>query len=346
MLYGTGKYTYELVDGWAKIPKRWSFDSVPSLFVDSQDRVYVFNRGAHPVMIFDREGNLLTSWGEGLFKMAHGMCVGPDGSVYCTDAGSHTVSKFTPEGKLLLVLGNKDQPSETGFVGFLKEPDPDDMVASIRRSGPPFNSPTGVALSSSGEIYVSDGYGNARVHKFSPDGTLLLSWGEPGDAPGHFRWPHAVWVDKQERVWVCDRSNNRVQIFNGKGEFLDQRTDLNLPNTLVMDNEETVYVAELSRRVSIFTIDGKLLARWGEAKMAQRSRRRSPTSGDSGLLRRFASYCWRRGLRRRPSIGRARMKMAMATVNLPRMKKVRQISPGSRTLSPKNSTIISRLARE
>ncbi len=173
------------------------------------------------------------------------------------------MSKFTPEGKLLLTLGNKDQPSDTGYV--------QEDLASVKRGGPPFNNPTGVALSSSGEIYVSDGYGNARVHKFAPDGTLLFSWGEPGDAPGQFRLPHSAWVDKQERVWICDRSNNRVQIFNEKGEFLDQRTDLNLPNTLVMDNEETVYVAELSRRVSIFTIDGKLLARWGEAKMAQRS---------------------------------------------------------------------------
>ncbi len=131
MLYGAGKYTYKLVDGWAKCPEGCSFLNVGGLCIDSQDRVYVFNRGARSVMIFDREGNLLTSWGEGLFTFAHGICIGPDGSVYCTDAGSHTVSKFTPEGKLLMVLGNKDQPSETGFVGFLKEPEPDDMVASI-----------------------------------------------------------------------------------------------------------------------------------------------------------------------------------------------------------------------
>ena len=263
MLYGTGKYTYELVEGWAKCPEGFSFFDVPGISIDSQDRVYVFSRSVHPLMIFDREGNLLTSWREGLFKGPHGIYVGPDDSIYCTDIGNHTVSKFTPEGKLLLTLGNKDQPSDTGYV--------QGDLASVKRSGPPFNNPTGVALSSSGEIYVSDGYGNTRVHKFAPDGTLLFSWGEPGDAPGQFRLPHSAWVDKQERVWVCDRSNNRVQIFNAKGEFLDQRTDLSLPNTLVMDDEETVYVSELSRRVSIFTIDGKLLARWGEAKMAQRS---------------------------------------------------------------------------
>ncbi len=255
MAYGTGKYTYELVDGWAKCPDGWSFIDVCGLSIDSQDRVYILSRSAHPVAVFDREGNLLTSWGEGFFKRAHGTCVGPDGSVYCTDDGNHTVSKFTPDGKLLLTLGNKDQPSDTGYVR--KE-----GLATIKRGGPPFNRPTGVALSSSGEIYVSDGYRNARVHKFTPDGTLLFSWGEPGNAPGQFRTPHSIWVDKRERVWVADRENNRIQIFDARGEFLSQWTDLSLPTDIFIDDEETVYISELSRRVSIFTINSKLLARW------------------------------------------------------------------------------------
>ncbi len=264
MLYGTGKYRYELVDGWAKCSEGWSVGDVCGVSIDSQDRVYVFNRSAHPVAVFDREGSLLTSWGEGLFKTPHGICLGPDGSVYCTDAGNHTVSKFTLDGKLLLVLGNKDQPSETGYMG---QPDSYESVATIRQGGPPFNSPTGVALSSSGEIYVSDGYGNARVHKFSPDGTLLLSWGEPGDAPGHFRWPHAVFVDKRERVWVADRLNDRIQIFNAKGEFLSQWTGLRYPTGIFIDGDETVYVSEIGREVNIFTTDGKRLARWGMSRL-------------------------------------------------------------------------------
>jgi len=262
MLYGTGKYTYELVDGWAKCPEGFSFFDVCGLSIDSQDRVYILSRSAHPVMVFDREGNLLTSWGEGFFKRAHGTCVGPDGSVYCTDDKDHTVRKFTPEGNLLQVLGSKDQPSDTGYV---QQPRLAESLATIRRGGPPFNRPTGVALSSSGEIYVSDGYGNARVHKFTPDGTLLFSWGEPGDAPSQFRLPHSIWVDKRERVWVVDRENNRIQIFNAQGEFLTQWTDLSRPTDIFIDDEETVYVSGLSPRrgVSIFTIDGKLLARWG-----------------------------------------------------------------------------------
>ncbi len=261
MLYGTGKYTYELVDGWARCPEGWSFIDVCGLSIDSQDRVYVFNRGAHPVAVFDREGNLLTTWGEGLFKRAHGSCIGPDGSIYCTDDENHTVRKFTPEGKLLMTLGNKDQPSDTGYVQ-----DCFDFfwsLTTITKGGPPFNRPTGVAISSSGEIYVSDGYGNARVHKFTPDGTLLLSWGEPGSAPGQFRLPHSIWVDRQERVWVPDRENSRIQIFNARGEFLSQWENLFRPTDVFIDDEGIVYVTELPLRVSLFTIDGELLTRWG-----------------------------------------------------------------------------------
>lgn len=259
MLYGTGKYTYKLIDEWSKCPEGFSFFDVCGLSIDSQDRVYVLSRSVHPVAIFDREGNLLTWWGEGLFKRAHGICISPDDSVYCTDDGNHTVSKFTPEGKLLQELGSKDQPSDTGYV---RLSDPKESLATIKHGGSPFNRPTGVAMSPSGEIYVSDGYGNARVHKFTPDGTLLFSWGEPGEAQGQFRLPHSVWVDKQERVWVTDRENNRIQIFDAQGEFLSQWTDLSRPTDVFIDDEETVYVSELSLRVSIFTIDGKLLARW------------------------------------------------------------------------------------
>ena len=262
MPYGSGKYTYELVDGWAKLPEGESFLDVCGLAVDSQDRVYILNRSAHPVMVFDREGNLLTTWGEGFFKRAHGSCIGPDGSVYCADDGHHIVSKFTPQGKLLMTLGNKDQPSDTGFV-HTPELTLTACLHTIKRGGPPFNRPTGVAISPSGEIYVSDGYGNARVHKFSPDGSLLLSWGEPGDAPGQFKLPHSIWVDKQERVWVPDRENGRIQIFNAQGEFLDQWTELSRPTDIFIDEEGTVYVSELTQRVSIFDGDGKLLARWG-----------------------------------------------------------------------------------
>ena len=261
MLYGTGELTYELVDGWAKLPERWSFKDACGVAIDAHDRVYVLNRSDHPVMVFDNEGNLLASWGEGLFKRAHGICIGPEGSIYCTDDGLHVVYKFTTEGALLETLGNKCQPSNTGY-----EPECVDFfwsLTTITRGGAPFNCPTGVSVSSAGEVYVSDGYGNARIHKFSPAGKLLLSWGEPGFGPGQFRLPHSVWVDKQERVWVPDRENNRIQIFNNRGELLTQWTEVVRPTSLYIDDDGLVYVTELCARVSVFTNEGKVLTRWG-----------------------------------------------------------------------------------
>ena len=258
MEYGTGKYLYKLIDGWA--PKELSSIDVSGLCIDQQDKVYVLNRGTHSVLVFDREGNILASWGEGIFKRVHGCCIGPAGCIYCADDGNQTVSKFNQEGELLQVLGKKDQPSDTGYR---KKSTLSESLSTIKQGGPPFNRPTGIALSSKGEIYISDGYGNARVHKFTPEGVLLFSWGEPGSAPGQFRLPHSIWVDKNDRVWVIDRENNRLQIFNAQGKFIDQWTDLNRPTDIYIDNEETVYISELIGRVSIFSIDGKLLARWG-----------------------------------------------------------------------------------
>ena len=260
MLYGSGKYMFELIDRWAKLPEGESFLDIGGIAIDDQDRVYVLNRSKHPVMVFDREGNSVSSWGEGYFNRAHGSCIGSDGSIYCTDDRNHTVTKFDPEGNILMILGTKDKPSDTGYRDV---PDLFERIASITRGGPPFNRPTGVAVSSSREIYVSDGYGNARVHKFNPDGALVSSWGEPGPAPGQFRLPHSIWVDRQDRIWVPDRENSRIQIFNEKGEFLTQWTDLIRPTDVFIDNGDIVYVSELCKRISIFTIDGKLLARWG-----------------------------------------------------------------------------------
>jgi len=260
MSYGAGKYTYELVDGWAKLPEGWSFLDVGGISIDDQDKVYVLNRSDRPIMIFDHEGNLLNSWGEGFFNRAHGSCIGPDGSLWCTDDRNHIVAKFTPEGKLLMTLGTKGQASDTGYFRTF---DYWESLARIQRGAPPFNRPTGVTVTPSGEIYIADGYGNARIHKFTADGKLLFSWGEPGGAPGQFRLPHSIWLDKQGRIWIPDRENSRIQIFNSQGKFITEWTDVIRPTGVSIDDEEVVYVSELCLRVSIFTIDGKLLARWG-----------------------------------------------------------------------------------
>ena len=260
MRYGNGKYTYELVDPWAKPAKGESFLDVVGISVDADDKVYVFNRSKRPMIVFDRDGNELFHWGEGLFKRPHGSCLAPDNHIWVTDDYSHVVYKFAKDGKLVMTLGSKDQPSDTGYrVGLNNEIF--ERIASIIRAAPPFNLPTGVAVSSAGDIFVSDGYGNARVHKFSPEGKLLFSWGEPGAKPGQFRLPHNIWIDREDRIWISDRENSRIQIFSTEGKLLDIWTDLIRPTQVCIDVDDTVYISELCRRVSIFTFDGKLLAR-------------------------------------------------------------------------------------
>ena len=129
-------------------------------------------------MEFDREGNFLRSWGEGTFPRAHGLHIDAEDNLWCTDDGGHFVRKCTPEGKVLLEIGVPGQPAPY-------------------MSGLPFHRCTHTALSPKGEIYVSDGYGNARVHKYSPDGKLLHSWGEPGTGPGQFNIAHNIATDAE-----------------------------------------------------------------------------------------------------------------------------------------------------
>ena len=260
MEYGKGKHTYTLVESWAKLPRGESLVDVVGISIDSDDNVYVFNRSKHPMVVFNRDGNEVASWGEGLFKRPHGCCLTSDGHIMLTDDDSHVVYKFTKEGDLLITIGNLDQPSDTGYRFGL---DIFERISSIKKAAGPFNLPTGVAISSTGDILISDGYGNARVHRFSPEGDLLHSWGEPGPGQGQFRLPHNIWIDKKDRVWIADRENHRVQIFDIEGTFLDQWTDLFRPTHVFIDKDETVYISELSRRISIFSIDGRLLARWG-----------------------------------------------------------------------------------
>ena len=189
---GSGDYVYEPVVDWAKLSAGWSFKEIGSVGVDKNDNVYVFNRGEHPMIVFDRDGNFLRSWGEGVFPRAHGVFMAPDDTIWLTDDGDHTVRQCTLEGKVLLTLGIPGKPAPY-------------------MSGEPFHRCTHTAMSPQGDMYVSDGYGNSRVHKFSPDGRLLLSWGAPGTDPGEFNIAHNITCDADGWVYVADRENHRVQ---------------------------------------------------------------------------------------------------------------------------------------
>src|SRR5688500_5284726 len=234
---GYGAHKYQPRPGWEQLPEGWGFGEVAAVAVDSRGVVTVFNRGEHPVIQLDSDGRFLRSWGEGLFRRADRFSIAPDDTGYYVDDLDHTVKQFTPEGELLLQMGTSGRPSDTGATSL--------DYRTIRRAGAPFHYPTDLAVAPNDDLYVSDGYGNARVHRFSPDGRLIHSWGEAGSGPGQFKVPHGIAVDAEGRVWVADRENCRLQIFSREGEFLNEWTDLARPCEVFIDGEGTVYVAEL-----------------------------------------------------------------------------------------------------
>jgi DNA-binding beta-propeller fold protein YncE len=275
---------YELVPEWEQLPNGFRHLDVADVAVDASDNVFVLARSDARVIVYDREGKFRYSWGENvLTDRPHGITIAA-GLVYCADDRDHTVRIFTPEGEQKGLLGTSGVASDTGADRAL--PGIFERTASIVRTGPPFNRPTKAAIGAAGEIYVSDGYGNARIHKFSPDLELLLSWGEPGVGRGQFHVPHAVCVTPDQRVLVADRENDRIQVFTNEGQFLTEWAHVQRPAALATDSAGLIYVAENSwlvgdrswtrgpiaadepGRVTILQPDGTLVARLGVARDA------------------------------------------------------------------------------
>ncbi len=267
---------FEVIKGWEKLPAGYTHKDVDGVAVDSRDRVYLLTRGDARVIVYERDGSFVASWGENIFTpRTHGIAIGPDDQVYTADDGDHTIRKFTPEGKQLMLIGNPGKASDTGYDG--------KSLNSITHGGPPFNRPTDVAIAPNGDLYVSDGYGNARVHRFTADGKWVQSWGEPGTGPGQFHLPHAVQVTPDNRVMVADRENDRIQFFSPDGKYLDQWTHVQRPTDIYIDRDGLVYVSELwwrvgqasfvhgpikydlPGRVSVLDLQGNVLLRWTSA---------------------------------------------------------------------------------
>jgi hypothetical protein len=257
MILADGDLRYELVADWAKIPPEVKLGDVAAVAVDRRDDVYLFTRGEHPMIVLDREGNVLRTWGHDLFVRPHGVHIGADEAIYCTDEGNHCIRKCSLDGKPLMQIGILGKPA--AFM-----------------SGRPFHRCTHTALSPQGDIYVSDGYGNACIHKYAPDGRHLLTWGESGSGPGEFYIPHNLVCDEQGWVYVADRENHRVQVFDGTGRYETQWNNLHRPCAFCLSggNEPLFYVGELGPalapllafpnlgpRLTILNGKGKSLAR-------------------------------------------------------------------------------------
>jgi DNA-binding beta-propeller fold protein YncE len=224
---------------WGLLPAGHSFGLISHVAVDSKDRVYFYQRKDPPILVFDGEGNFLGGWGDGRLRDAHGIYIGPDDHLYVCNRDEHEVLKLTADGRIVLTLGQRGRPALQA----------------------PFNHPADVAVAPNGDIYVADGYGNSAVHRFSAEGRHLSSWGTPGAGRGQFTTPHGIWVDAGERVLVADRENNRVQLFSPEGDVYGEWGDLYHPMDIYVDRSGTVYVTDQIPRITMYSPDGRMLAR-------------------------------------------------------------------------------------
>jgi hypothetical protein len=230
---GAGDYKYELIQDFLKLPPGESFGMVSRVATDAQDRVYVFQRKDPPIVVFDRDGKYLGAWGSGEVTDPHGLKIVGD-TVYTTDRSDSVAKSFTLDGKVKLSLGMRGQHSDTGKI--------DNWLAE--RAAGPFNHPTEMLAHPNGDIYVTDGYRNARVHRFTADGNLKNSWGAPGNGEGQFHLPHSIAFDDAGLLYVADRANRRIQIFTPDGDYRGQWTGMGGPNDISRGKDGNFYIAE------------------------------------------------------------------------------------------------------
>lgn len=229
--------TYQLVEPWAQLPSGTKWQTMTAVDIDSKGTVYVFQRGdPSKVMAFDAHGKLVRSWGDKMFPSAHGLRVDRDNNVWITDRQLHQVIKFSPEGKVLLELGRKG-------------------VAGDNNSTDALNGPSDVVVGPNGDIFVSDGEStNTRIVKFSKDGKLIKFWGTKGSGPGQLNVPHSIVMDSKGRLFVADRSNKRVQIFDQDGKYISEITSVGTPYGLFMTKADVLYVVDGSQGKNDLTI--------------------------------------------------------------------------------------------
>jgi len=229
--------------GFLKFPSEVEVGAMSAVAIDAEDRIYVLHRGEPPLIAFDAQGKFIRGFGQGLFKVPHGLRVDREGSIWTTDNGNHVLRKFHREGRLLATLGTEGKPAG-GKDGFRA---PDDLVFDSR-----------------GNIYVADS-GNGRIAKLAPDGTFVLEWGKKGKEPGQFATAHGLAIDSRDRIYVADRGNKRVQVFNSNGKFVAEWGGFGNPfGLLVVGDELLVSEGDIHKIFHLSLADGQIKASWGD----------------------------------------------------------------------------------
>ena len=273
ILVGSDRFTYRADDQWVQRPAEYSWQEVSAVAVDSCDNVFVFNRGDHPVMVFDRDGKFLRSWGPGGFVRAHGITIGPDDAVYCADDLDHTVSKFTPDGTLIWKLGTSGQPSDTGATSI--------DYRTITHAGPPFYFPTNVALSPEGDFTWPMDTATPEFTSFPEMVCCCFPGASPDQVRDSFRFRTELRSIGMAPSMSLIEKTAGSSVLHPTENFVSERTNVVRPCQVAFDAAGNLYVAELGYRsgmwpgtfpptpdatggrISIFSPDGELLARWG-----------------------------------------------------------------------------------
>lgn len=246
-LTGVPTLPHRLVPDWAKLPSGWSLGEASGVSVDANDHVWVFNRGAHPVVEFDKTGKFIQAWKDVPVVSAHGIKVDGDGNVWVVDVKGHAVIKCDRSGQVKMVITNAGRTpgdNETLYA---------------------FNQPTGLSFLPNGDFYVSDGYGNSRVIQYTRNGDFVRKWGRKGTGDGEFDLVHDVVAGADGRVYVADRTNERIQVFDQQGKFLAKWSGFGSPWGLAYsDKEKAVYMCDgKNNRVVKVSLDGKVLGTLG-----------------------------------------------------------------------------------
>jgi streptogramin lyase len=213
---------YDVDPKWPQRPEHLAaWGDMTGVAVDVSDNVWLFNKSDDPVQVYTADGRFVRTWGKGIFHSPHFLRIDHEGNVWTADYGWHVVRKFTPEGELLLTLGT------------LKEPG---------RDATHFNRPTDMAITRSGDIFVTDGYGNRRIVHFDKEGKFVKEWGGFGAEPGQFVLPHAIVADAQGVLYVCDRNSGRIQLFNQDGTLRSVWSDLIMPWGITLTREGDLWI--------------------------------------------------------------------------------------------------------
>ncbi len=234
---------YKNVPNWPTLPGGWNFGETSGIAVNSQGHVFVFNRSDHPLIEFDANGKFVRSVAEGMFSRTHALRIDAQDNIWATDDGGDMIMKMNKDGRVLMVLGRRHRKAS-------------DHVS--------FNRPTDLAFAPNGDFYISDGYGNSRVVKYSKEGEYITEWGKKGSGPGEFNIPHSVALDAKGRVYVGDRENHRLQIFDGDGKFLAQWTHVGSPWGLVITPDQRIFIGDgYANQVLVTDLEGKIQGRIG-----------------------------------------------------------------------------------